>query len=43
MFDPSKQGAFFVLMPLDELAHLVNRMNAVEITFALCHAPTEEP
>ena len=42
VFDPSKQGTLFCLMALDELAHLINRVNAVEITFVLCHPPSEE-
>src|SRR3954462_8312862 len=29
-------------MPLNEFAHLINRMDAIQVAFALRHAPGEE-
>src|SRR3954462_12144978 len=42
MFNAAEQRALLRLMPKDEFAHLVDRVNAVQIAIALCHAPCEE-
>ena len=42
MLDAAKQGLFLRLMLEDEIAHLIDGVNAVQVTFALGHSPSEQ-
>src|ERR1700694_2713418 len=42
MLRSAEQGTFFRLMPQNKFAHLVDGLNAVQITIALRHSPGEQ-
>src|SRR5256885_10768054 len=42
VLDRPKKRSFFRLMPLNEFAHLINSVDAIQVAFALRHAPGEE-
>ena len=42
MLDSAKENALLRLVPKDELTHLINRVDAVQVALALCGAPGEQ-
>src|ERR1044071_9691981 len=43
MLDSTEESAVFSLALLNEVPHLIDRVNAVQVALTLCPAPSEQP